>query len=292
MTATLRKAYLQLHASVFLWGFTAILGRLISTSALNLVWWRMLFTTISFLILMKGWKPIMQIPKKDILRLMGIGVIVAMHWITFYGAIKLANASVALVALATMTLFSAIIDPLVNRLRFNWLEIGIGIVIIPAMLLIVNQLDTSLRLGLGIGIFSAACSSTFTIFNKQMITKVTPLSMSFIELGSGWLFLTLFMPFFVWNTDVAFIPSQMDFALIIVLTLLCTTLPYIMSLHALQHVSPFVISLSLNLEPVYGIIMAILILHEDRELSLGFYSGVMVLLATVIGYPLLKNIKK
>jgi drug/metabolite transporter (DMT)-like permease len=289
MTPKLRDAYFMLHSSVFLWGFTAILGRMISVSALTLVWWRMLFTSISFIILLGGWRKLQTLERKDVLRMMGIGVLVALHWITFYGAIKLANASVALVALSTMSLFTSIISPLYNRTKIDKLEMGLGIIVIPAMILIINQLDFSMRLGLGVGIVSAAFSSSFTILNKSLIDKIPPLSMSFIELGSGWLFLTLFMPFFAFQADAHFLLDTRDLILIMILTLACTTLPYIMSLKALKEVNAFTISLSLNLEPVYGLIMAIFFLHEDRELTLGFYVGVVVLLATVIAYPLLKK---
>ena len=292
MTPKLRNAYLMLHSSVFLWGFTAILGRMISVSALTLVWWRMLFTSISFIILLGGWRKLQALDRKDVVRMMGIGVLVALHWISFYGAIKLANASVALVALSTMSLFTSIMSPIYNGTKIDKLEMGLGIIVIPAMILIINQLDFSMWLGLGVGIVSAALSSLFTILNKSLINRIPPLSMSFIELGSGWLFLTLFLPFFAFQADAHFALGTRDLILIMILTLACTTLPYIMSLKALKEVNAFTISLSLNLEPVYGLIMAAYFLHENRELTPGFYVGVVVLLATVAAYPLIKSFKK
>ncbi len=292
MTPKLRNAYLMLHSSVFLWGFTAILGRLIAVSALSLVWWRMLFTSISFILLMGGFRKLQTLDRKDVYRMMGIGVLVAMHWITFYGAIKLANASVALVALSTMSLFTSILSPLYNKTKIDKLEMGLGIIVIPAMVLIVNQLDFSMRLGLAVGVVSAAFSSSFTILNKRLIDRIPPLSMSFIELSSGWLFLTLFLPFFAFQSDATFLLDTRDFILIMILTLACTTLPYVMSLKALKEVNAFTISLSLNLEPVYGLLMAAYFLHENRELTPGFYIGVVFLMATVIGYPFLKKMMK
>jgi drug/metabolite transporter (DMT)-like permease len=289
MTDT-QKAYFQLHASVFLWGFTAILGKLISISTLPLVWWRMLITSIGLLILLKGFTFLRAFSKKTILRLMGIGVIVSLHWLCFYGSIKYANASVALVCLTTTSLFTSIIEPLILKTRFQKLDFITAIIVIPAMILIVNNLEVNMYFGVLLGILSALGASIFPVLNKKMVSDIEPLQMTFIELGSGFLFLTLCLPFFFYfNENTPFVPTPFDWAYLVFLSIFCTILPYTMSLFALRKLSAFTTVFAVNLEPVYGIFMAWWMLQEDKELNLQFYIGVAVILLTVFVHPFLKK---
>jgi drug/metabolite transporter (DMT)-like permease len=288
MTDT-NKAYLQLHASVFLWGFTAILGKLISISALPLVWWRMLITSLGLFIILRGFSTIKKIPKPVALRVMGIGIIVAIHWLGFYGSIKYANASIALVCLTTTSLFTTIAEFLFLKKPFNKIEVAIAIVIIPAMALIVNDLEIKMITGVLIGIFSALAAAIFSVLNKKMLSQIEPLPMTFLEIGAGFLFLSLVLPFYLYfNPTTPFMPSNMDWGYLLFLSFFCTILPYIMSLYALQKLTPFTTVLAINLEPVYGIFMAYWFLHEDKELPTSFYFGVSVILFAVFLHPLLK----
>lgn len=289
MTET-RKAYLQLHFCVFLWGFTAILGKVIHLSSLTLVFWRMLITSMSLFLLLGGIRKIREVPGKTLLQLMGIGVIVAVHWVAFYGAIKLANASVALVTLATMAFFAALLEPLFMRQSIKWYEIVLGVLIIPGMMLIVNTLDLTMMAGVWSGLLAAFLGAIFGILNKQMVKRVPPLVISLMELGSGCLFLGICLPFY-FETDIhaVFLPSMADWGYLVVLSLFCTTLPFLLSVQVLKHLSAFTTILTINLEPLYGIILAWLLLGEDKELTLGFYGGFFIILSAVFIYPFLRD---
>lgn len=285
-----RRANLELHLAVFLWGFTAILGDLIQLSALVLVWWRVLITPLSLLLLMRSLKAFQGMPRRLALQYMGIGVLVALHWLAFYGAIKLANASVALICMATTSFFTAFLEPLFLRQRVKGYEIFLGLLIIPGMMLIVNNLDFSMMKGFWAGLAAALLAATFGTLNKKMVAKAHPYQITFLELSSSWIFLSLLLPFFFrQNPELAFWPSWLDLGYLLVLAILCTTLPYILSLRALHHLSAFGANLVINLEPVYGIALAWLILKENKELSPGFYWGVLIILAAVFSYPVIKK---
>lgn len=287
---SVQKAYLQLHLSVFLWGFTAILGKLISINTLPLVWWRLLITCTGLFILLKGVRFLKQISYKVLLQLTGIGAIVVLHWLAFYGSIKYANASVALVCLTTTSLWTAIIEPIVFKSKFQLLDLFVAIIIIPAMAMIVNHLEVKMMFGVALGLLSALGAGIFSVLNKKMVGKIDPLPMTFVELGSGFLFLSLIMPFFFYfNPEVTFVPATIDWYYLIFLSFFCTILPYTMSLLALRHLSAFTSVFAINLEPIYGIFMAWFILHEDKELNWQFYVGLGIILITVFLHPIIKS---
>lgn len=280
-----------MHLAVLLFGFTAILGDLIQLSAISIVWWRVLLTCISIVFLMNIRSIFSSLARQQILQFMGIGILVGIHWICFYGAIKLANASVALVCMATTTLFTSLLEPLLFRRAISWYEVLLGILIIPGMILIVDSLERGMMLGMWIGLLSAFLASLFAILNKKVVTNARPFAITFLELGSAWLFLSLLFPFYLQvSEDASFVPPHWsDWIYLFILALLCTTLAYSLSLRALHHISAFASNLSLNLEPVYGILMAWILLDEDKELSTNFYYGVVVMLLAVFSYPLLKR---
>jgi drug/metabolite transporter (DMT)-like permease len=288
MTA-IQKAYLQLHTSVLLWGFTAILGKLISISTLPLVWWRLLVTCAGLLFLLRGFKAIQQTPQKVLLQLTGIGIVVVLHWLAFYGSIKYANASVALVCLTTTSLWTAILEPLFFKSKFQVLDLIVAIIIIPAMALIVNHLDVRMLFGVVLGLLCALGAAIFSILNKKMVGKIAPLPMTFVELGSGLCFLTVIMPFFYYyNAGTTFFPTHLDWIYLLFLSIFCTILPFTLSLLALRHLSAFTTVFAVNLEPIYGITMAWYLLEENKELNWQFYLGLAVILAAVFLHPLLK----
>jgi drug/metabolite transporter (DMT)-like permease len=286
------RAYIELHIAVFLFGFTAILGDLIQLTALSLVWWRVLITSISLLLLIRVRKMFREMPRADVRRFMGIGVLVGLHWICFYGAIKLSNASIALIAMATTSFFTSFLEPLVLRQRVKWFEIALGVLIIPGMVLIVNSTALSKLSGLWLGLLAAALAALFATFNKKWIGKYKVLEVTFLELGTACLFLTAILPFYFLITKDAFsnlLPSPRDWLYLMVLSLLCTTLAYVLALRSLKHLSAFASNLTVNLEPVYGIALAWVILGEQEELTSGFYWGGAIILLAVFSYPLLKK---
>lgn len=283
-----RIAYLQLHFAVLLYGLTAILGDLISISAVSLVWWRVLITSFSLLFFVGFGKKLMSLPRKTVVTFLGIGVIVALHWMTFYGSIKLANASVALAAMATTSLYTSIIEPLITGKKFQWLEFGLGLLIIPPMLMIASNLDLSLMQGLYVGLLSAFLASLFATLNKKMVDAADAYQVSFLEMFSACIFITILLPF-IMRGDISFMPRGMDWAYLLVLALGCTTVAFVISMKALKHVSAFDANLVINLEPVYGILLAIIILKEHKEMTPTFYLGMVLIMMIVLIHPFLKK---
>ncbi|MCX8209692.1 MAG: drug/metabolite transporter (DMT)-like permease [Neolewinella sp.] len=279
------RAYGELHIAVFLWGFTAILGDVISLNAVTLVWWRVLLTSISLLAFVRVGKIIKEVGRKQALIFAGLGCIVALHWVTFYGAIKLANASVGLICLATTALFSSILEPLIVKRKFLWYELALGIFILPGIWLIIDGVDTSMTTGVLVGLSSALLVTIFTTFNKLYVEKSDPLRITFIELSAGTLFLTPLLPFM----PGSFWPTPMDWLWLIVLALLCTTFTNFLFLRALKKLSAFAANLTVNLEPVYGIVLAYFLLNDAEELTPSFYWGTGLILVAVFGYAGLKR---
>ncbi|MEO7175142.1 MAG: DMT family transporter [Saprospiraceae bacterium] len=286
----IRRATLELHIAVLLFGFTAILGRLIELNAIMLVWWRVLFTCLSLLFFVKVSTLLKQMSRGMFIRFMGIGWLVAAHWLCFYGSIKESNASIALICLSFISLFTALIEPLILRQKIKGLELMVGALVIPGMILIVQHLDLAMLHGIWLGILAALFGTLFSVFNKKYIDRTHPLNITFIELGSATILLSLVVLFLViGQPDVKFWPNATDLGYLLVLALLCTTLAYVLSLRSLKYLSAFAANLTINLEPVYGIILAILLLHENKELSIQFYMGVFLILIVVFAYPILKK---
>ena len=280
-----RKAHLQIHFCVLLWGFTAILGKLITLAALPLVWWRMLLVSVTLLCVPRVWRGLRALPPKLLLSYAGIGVIVAMHWLTFYGAIKLANASVAATCIALCPVFLAIVEPWVAGRRFDPRELLIGAAVVPGVALVAGGLPGEMRLGLAIGVLSALFVAFFGALNKRLIDRADVLTVTCVELGTGTLFLTLLAPFMASPAFV--LPSLHDGILMVVLAYGCTLLPFALALAALRHLTAFATQMVTNLEPVYAIVLAIPLLGEQRELGWTFYLGVAVIIGAVFAHPLL-----
>lgn len=287
-----KRAYLELHIAVFLFGFTAILGDLIQLSALVMVWWRVLITSASLLLLIRVGRVMKAFTRAQILRFMGIGVLVALHWVAFYGAIKLSNASITLICMATTSFFTSLIEPVVMRQRVRWYELMLGLLIIPGMALIVGSTDASMNTGILVGLASAFLAAFFATLNKKYIRQSYEMGITFLELGSAWLFLCVVLPFYLYfsETPVQLLPvSLTDWGYLLVLSLLCTTLAYVLALRALNHLTAFASNLTVNLEPVYGILLAWILLRENEELTPGFYLGGTVILLAVFSYPLIRR---
>lgn len=282
------RAFIELHIAVLLFGFTAILGKLISLPALTLVWWRVFITTLSLIFLVKIFSLFRRLEKKYLFRFLGIGVLVGLHWITFYGSIKLSNASICLVCMATTSLFTSFLEPAILKQKINVVEILLGLLVIPGMIMIVNNIKVEMMMGIWAGLLSAFLASLFSILNKKYIDKADSLEITFLEIGSAWIFISLMIPFIPQHfTSEQFWPQDLDWVYLIVLALLCTTFAYYLALRTLNHLSAFAANLTVNLEPVYGILLAIVILNEDQELTPGFYIGVGIIILAVLSYPLL-----
>ncbi|RDS81305.1 EamA family transporter [Dyella monticola] len=283
----LTKARLQIHFCVLLWGFTAILGKLITLPAIALVWWRMLLVAGALLMMPRVWRGLRAMPMKLRLAYAGIGVLVAVHWLTFYAAIKLANASVGATCIALGPAFLAFIEPWVAKRRFDPRELVIAIAIVPGVAMVAGGVPAHMRFGIVVGVVSALFVALFGAFNKRMVDHGDPLTVTCIELGTGALFLTVLAPLLP-HQGVAFpLPSLHDALLLLALSFGCTLLPFTLVLVALRHVSAFATQMITNLEPVYAIVLAILLLGEQRQLDGWFYLGVAVILSAVFAHPLL-----
>ncbi|MEO6170205.1 MAG: DMT family transporter [Lysobacter sp.] len=294
MTQT-SKAYVQIHFCVVLWGFTAILGKLITLPALPLVWWRMLLVTVALALVPRVWRGVRAMPARLLWAYAGIGVLVALHWLTFYAAIKLSNASIGATCIALATVFTAMVEPWLARSRFSRRDFLLGVAVLPGVALVVDGVPDDMRIGIVVGVASAILVALFGSLNKRLVEHADPLTVTAVELGAGTLALTLLAPLMplllpiFGSANLLTLPSIQDGWLLLLLALVCTLLPFALSLVALRHMSAFSAQLATNLEPVYAIALAIILLGEQHELSLQFYFGVLIILGAVFIYPLLGN---
>jgi drug/metabolite transporter (DMT)-like permease len=285
------RSYIQLHFCVLIWGFTAVLGALISLQALSLVWWRVSLCCLGLLFLVPM-REIKQLSRPVLKRLFGIGLLVGLHWLCFYGAIKLANASVAVVTMAIVSFFSSILEPLMLKQKTRWYEVIIGLVILPGIWLCLENIDLSQKTGFFVGILSAFLAALFSILNKKVIESAAPpaLVMTLVELFAIVVLTSILLLFFSFRTEnTVFLPQGNDWIWLMVLAWGCTLLPFALSLKAMKHLSAFSTNLTINLEPVYGVLLAGFFLNEHQQLPNNFYWGVFIIMIAVFSHPVLKN---
>lgn len=277
----MRRALVNLHIAVLLAGFTGVLGRLISVNEVMLVWYRLLLTVIGLLILTLFRHSMPRPALKDIAQIFGVGAVTALHWVAFYGSIKYANVSIALVCFSTLGFFSALLEPLFLRKSWSVTDLLLGLLAIIGVYLIF-QFDARYKTGIIFGLLSAVLAALFTIFNKRLLDHHKPETVVFYELTGGFLVLTLILPLYltIFNLSMA-VPSALDWLWLIILSLACTLLAFFLSISALKHVSSFTVNLSYNLEPIYGIALAFIIFKENKDLDFSFYTGFMLIILAV-----------
>ena len=278
----MKQSFFKLHIAILLAGFTGVLGRLITLDEGMLVWYRMGISSLAlFMIANIGRK--MVLPRRsDLAGLLGVGGIVALHWVFFYGSIKYANVSIALVCFSTVGFFTSILDPLISGRRWLFRELLLGCAVMFGIWLIFS-FEAGNRTGIILGLVSSLFAALFTILNKLLLRRQTPESLTLWEMTGGWLLLTLLLPlWFHWFPGTRVLPSITDLAWLLFLGLLCTVLAFRLSLDALKDISPFTVNLSYNLEPVYGILLAFAIYEENKYLGKGFLPGMLIILATVM----------
>ncbi len=291
MTPTTRALW-QIHLCVLLWGFTAILGKLITLPALPLVWWRMLIVVAVLALVPKVWRGIHAMPLRTRLAYAGIGALVALHWLTFYGAIKLSNASVAATCIAFATPMTALVEPLLTRQRFQPRDLLLGLASLPGIWLVVGGVPPGMHAGIVAGVASALLVALFGTLNKRMVDGGDPLTVTALELGAGTLTLTLLAPLMpmlvpAFAGPLLVLPSPTDTFWLVLLALACTLFPFALCLVALRHLSAFTAQLSVNLEPIYAIVLAAILFGEQHDLSARFYAGVAIILGVVFAQGLL-----
>lgn len=281
MNAT-TKAFLQLHTAVFLAGFTGVLGRLIDLNEGWLVWYRMLLSTVILLIILLFSKKNIRIERKYLLQCISVGGMIALHWVFFYGSIKYANVSIALVCFAATGSFTAVLEPMIYKRKIDLFEILLGLLVLLGIYLMFH-FDVQYKTGILLGVAAAFLSALFPIFNKRIIQKIPAANLTLYELGGGWLLLSLLLPFYLQlSPSVTAIPSVSDWFWLLMLSMFCTVLAFQLSVSALKKISAFTANLTYNLEPVYGIALAFFIYHENKDLGKGFYLGISLILLSVL----------
>jgi drug/metabolite transporter (DMT)-like permease len=278
----MKNALIKLHIAVFLWGFTGVLGRLISFNEGLLVWYRILFTVVSLFVLMLLRGQLERVSAKNKWQLFATGGLIALHWCFFYGSIKYANVSIALTCFSAGGLFSALLEPLMTRKRIVVQEILLGLVTIVGIYLIFH-FDPQYKTGIVLGLTGTVLSTIFSIINKRQVETIAPRTLMLYELTGGLLLLTILLPAYLYYfPPIHLLPTKADTLWLLILSWLCTILAMDLSLQALKKVTAFTQNITLNLEPVYGILLAFVIYHENKNLSNGFYLGFFLILLAVM----------
>jgi len=279
----MKKAFIQLHIAVFLAGFTAILGKLILLNEGLLVWYRIFLTVLVLGGIMFFQKQLKRIPLNAAIKIAGVGLIIAIHWVTFYGSVKYANVSVALVCFSATGFFTAIFEPLIFRKKVVVAELLLGVLAISGIYIIFD-FHPQYKTGIIFGIFSAMGSALFPIFNKQLLSRFTPRTLTLYELGGGLAALTILLPFYLNSFPATYyLPTLTDWGWLLILAIICTVLCFDLQLNALKKISAFTANLTYNLEPIYGIILAFIFFRENKQFHNEFFIGLgLILLAIVL----------
>lgn len=278
---------LILHFTVLIWGFTGVLGELISVSAMHLVWYRVLIAAISLWVYFLIAKKPILVSKSQLIQYLAVGMLVGLHWVLFFHAIKISTVSVTLVTLSSVTLFTAILEPVINRKKISIADILIGLVIIFGIYLIF-KFEFQYFWGIVYGLSCAFCASIFSIFNARMVKKGSPTSITFYEMIGAWIGVSMIL-LISGQFDEQMILSQSDLMYLLVLGVGCTAIAYVLGVAVMRELSAFTVALTTNMEPVYGIILALLIFGQKEAMSTGFYFGAIIVLVAVFIYPYLKT---
>jgi drug/metabolite transporter (DMT)-like permease len=285
LPVTPNKNLLILHFTVFIWGFTGILGALISVNAVQMVWYRVLIASISLFIYFKLSKTSLTVTKKQFLQFFFTGSIVALHWILFFHAIKVSTVSVTLVCLSSFTLFTAILEPLIKKQRMEVADIIIGLIIILGIYLIF-KFESKYTEGIIFGLSAALASSLFGTINSTLVQKSHPLVISFYEIIGAFFWISLYRIFDQSLFTEQFNLSPSDWIYLSLLGTVCTALAYVAGVSVMRTISAFNVALITNLEPVYGILLAFLFFGTKETMSIGFYLGAIIILGAVFLYPI------
>jgi len=283
------KHNLHLHFLVFIAGFTAILGELVSIKAVPLVWYRMVIAGILMFIYIKIIKINTKVPKLAMFKFFIAGIIIALHWITFFASINQANVSIALAMFSTGAFFASLIEPIFYKRKINQYEILFGIMVSIGVYIILDS-EIKYLTGILLGISAAFCSSLFAVINGRFVEKYDASVISLYEFIGGVVFISVFL-FFSNNgfSREFFQLAPDDWLYILILASICTAYAFIGSVHIMKYISPFTVVLTYNLEPVYGIILAIMIFGSDEIMSSNFYYGAILILITVLIDGLMKS---
>ena len=282
------KNYLLLHLIVFIWGFTAILGALITIDAIPLVWYRMLLAVLFIAIYFLWKKKSFKVDREGILKFFFTGVVIALHWVFFFKAIKVSNVSVALVTMSTGAFFTALIEPVFFKRKINALEMFLGLLVIAGLYIIFN-FESQYKLGIIYALIASFLGALFAVLNGLFIKKYTADTISFYQLFFGVVFITIYL-LFTNSFSVSFfqIPAS-DWMYLIVLSSICTAYAFIASVQVMKYLSPYTVMLTINLEPIYAIVLALFIFGDKEQMSSTFYLGAFIVLFVVLLNGIIKN---
>ncbi len=282
------KNYFHLHFIVFIWGFTAVLGALISIDAIPLVWYRMLLASGFILLFIGATKLSLRITRKMGIGFLFAGLLIALHWLTFFKAIKVSNVSVTLAMMSTGAFFTSLLEPLFYKRKIIWYELLFGAIVIAALYMIFN-VELDYVEGIIYALISALLSALFSIINGQYAQRYNATVISFYELLGGVGFITIYLLFVKGFNAEFFTLTPLDWLWIFILASVCTAYAFIASVAVMKYLSPYTVMLTINLEPVYGIVLAFIVLGDSEQMSPEFYYGALVILATVIANGIIKN---
>lgn len=288
------KHYVLLHLVVLIWGFTAVLGLLITIPVVEIVMYRTLIASLSLGVLLYIWKKPLHLGVRPALQIVATGCLIGAHWILFFGAARVATASVCLAGMATSSLWTSFLEPFFYKKKIRLYEVGLGIMAIIG-LYIIFRFEFDHALGLAMAIASALLASLFTVINSKFTQQYFHYTITFYEMIGAFLFTLLFLPFyagFMTGGQVQWLPTSLDWVYLIILALLCTVYAYSASVELMKYVSAFAVNLTNNMEPVYGIMMALLVFGEDEQMTPGFYLGTAIILASVLAYPLIRRYQR
>ena len=273
---------------VVILGLTGVFGKLISLESLNLVWYRMLIAFLSLFIFLLIKKEVFSISRKDFFGLLGVGVLVTLHWLCFFESIKVSTVSVAVVCLATSSLFSALIEPLFFKRKILIYEVVMGLVVLIALVYILGT-DSKNILGYIYGVLAAFFGTMFTLFNAKYINKVSASKITMVEMLSG---VIIISSIFIYNNDYTVLTTSLsfsDFNYLLILGILCTSMVFVWMTEIMKYISPYSLIMAINMEPIYSIILALIIFGESEYMSISFYIGSLVIITTVFLESYFKN---
>ncbi len=276
------KEHLLLHLIILIWGFTGILGKVIALPSFDIVWYRMAIAFACILIWLKAIKFDTSTKSKSVLKFLGVGLFVAAHWIAFFHAIQVSTVSVALATLASATLFTSFLEPLFFKKRVVFYEVVFGVCVILGLTLIFN-FETQYALGISIALLAAFLASVFTVINGKLVSEgEKPRMMTLYEMLGGFIGITLYY-LITGNTSILQnLPTLSDLFYLLILGVVCTAFAFLVSINVMRVLSPFTVSISINMEPVYAIVLALLIFGDDERMSAGFYSGAALIMVTIL----------
>ena len=282
--------YLKLHVVVFLWGTTSVMAKLVSMPATEMLLYRTLLAAGGLWVVARISRASLQQSPADVLRLLGIGMVVGLHWVAFFVGGQISTASLSLVGFATCSLWAAVLEPLANGKKIRPVEILLGSVVLAGLYLIF-RFEFRYWEGFLLSVLSGLLAAVFSIMNSRLVHRIPSVTIAFYEMAGAFLFVVLLLPLYqvTYSTTgvLDLVPEPMDWAYLFILSMFCSVFAFTMSVDLLKKVSVFTVQLLLNLEPIYGILLAILVLGEHRMMGWGFAAGTAVILMAVFSYPVL-----